>query len=173
MLKAKSKAKPGRARIGLIMGSDSDLRIMKDAQATLDDLGVAYETRVVSAHRTPEEMIEYARGAEGRGLRAIVAAAGGAAHLPGMVAACTRLPVIGVPIALGKLDGLDSLLSIAQMPKGVPVATMAIDGAANAALFAARVLALEDSALRERLEEFARGQAEKVAKANAGLRVRK
>jgi 5-(carboxyamino)imidazole ribonucleotide mutase len=166
------RPKRGRpsARIAVIMGSDSDLKVMADALRCLRSLGIAYEARVVSAHRTPEAMVAFAREAAGRGIEVIIAAAGGAAHLPGMVAACTLLPVIGVPVALARLDGLDSLLSIAQMPKGVPVATMAIDGAVNAALFAARVLGLRDPATRERLEIFARQQADKVRRANKTLK---
>lgn len=164
----RSRAK-GVAKVAVIMGSDSDMRVMADACEQLERFGIAYEIRVVSAHRTPREMLEYASSAAGRGLEAIIAGAGGAAHLPGMVASCTTLPVIGVPVSLSRLDGMDSLLSIAQMPKGVPVATMAIDGGANAALFAARMLATHDSRLQEALEEFAQEQADKVAKANRGL----
>jgi 5-(carboxyamino)imidazole ribonucleotide mutase len=137
--------------VGIIMGSTSDLPIMRPAAAICDELGIAYEIRVVSAHRTPELLYRYAQGAAERGLRAIIAGAGGAAHLPGMVAALTVLPVIGVPVESKALHGMDSLLSIAQMPAGVPVATMAINGAANAALFAARMLATTDVALRVRL----------------------
>lgn len=127
--------------VGLIMGSDSDWRVMSDAAAVLDDFAVPYEVGVYSAHRTPRRMLDYASAAAARGLRVIIAGAGGAAHLPGMVAAATTLPVIGVPVKLASLDGLDSLLSIVQMPKGVPVATVSIDGAANAALLAVRMLA--------------------------------
>ncbi|MGH7727815.1 MAG: 5-(carboxyamino)imidazole ribonucleotide mutase [Vulcanimicrobiaceae bacterium] len=139
-------------RIGIVMGSISDLETMRAAATTLSELGVSHEIKVVSAHRTPDLLFSYAETAAGRGLRAIVAGAGGAAHLPGMLAAKTQLPVIGVPVATKNLGGLDSLLSIAQMPAGVPVATMAIGNATNAALFAARILALDDEALRERLE---------------------
>jgi 5-(carboxyamino)imidazole ribonucleotide mutase len=127
--------------VGLIMGSDSDWSVMSGAGEVLDDFGVDYEVGVVSAHRTPGRMMEYATGAAGRGLRVIIAGAGGAAHLPGMVAAATVLPVIGVPVPLSTLDGLDSLLSIVQMPAGVPVATVSIGGARNAALLAVRILA--------------------------------
>ncbi|HEY4137998.1 MAG TPA: 5-(carboxyamino)imidazole ribonucleotide mutase [Casimicrobiaceae bacterium] len=137
--------------VGIIMGSASDLETMRAAATTLQELGVPFEMRVVSAHRTPDLMFRYAAEAQGRGLRAIIAGAGGAAHLPGMVATKTNLPVIGVPVESKALKGLDSLLSIAQMPAGVPVATMAIGGAANAALFAARILALTDSALAAKL----------------------
>ncbi len=135
------------------MGSNSDLETMRAAATTLQELGIAFEMRVVSAHRTPDLMFRYASEAQGRGLKAIIAGAGGAAHLPGMVATKTQLPVIGVPVQSKALKGLDSLLSIAQMPAGVPVATMAIGGAANAALFAARILALSDVALATRLDE--------------------
>jgi 5-(carboxyamino)imidazole ribonucleotide mutase len=140
-------------RVGVIMGSRSDLETMRSAATTLQELGIAFELRVVSAHRTPDLLFRYASEAQARGLQAIIAGAGGAAHLPGMVAAKTALPVIGVPIESKSLKGLDSLLSIAQMPAGVPVATMAIGGAANAALFAARILALHDPALATLLAE--------------------
>ena len=139
--------------VGIIMGSTSDLVTMRDAATTLQELGVAFEIRIVSAHRTPDLMFRYAAEAAGRGLKVIVAGAGGAAHLPGMVAAKTSLPVIGVPVESHALKGLDSLLSIVQMPAGVPVATMAIGNAANAALFAARILALGDADLAQRLSE--------------------
>jgi 5-(carboxyamino)imidazole ribonucleotide mutase len=139
--------------VGIVMGSTSDLETMRDAATLLGELGVPYELKVVSAHRTPDLMFRYAESAKGRGLRAIIAGAGGAAHLPGMLATKTPLPVIGVPVESRALKGLDSLLSIAQMPAGVPVATMAIGGAANAALFAARILALTDDALAQRLAE--------------------
>ena len=134
----------GAPRVGIIMGSTSDHETMKAAAAMLDELGIAHETRVVSAHRTPDLMFRYASEAKGRGIEVIIAGAGGAAHLPGMVATKTELPVIGVPVQSKALNGLDSLLSIVQMPAGVPVATMAIGNAANAALFAARILALHD-----------------------------
>ena len=138
--------------VGIIMGSTSDLETMRPAATTLQELGVPFELRIVSAHRTPDLMFRYAAEAKGRGLRVIVAGAGGAAHLPGMVAAKTNLPVIGVPVESKALKGLDSLLSIAQMPAGVPVATMAIGGAANAALLAARILALSDPVLAAKLD---------------------
>ncbi|GAC1399416.1 MAG: 5-(carboxyamino)imidazole ribonucleotide mutase [Vulcanimicrobiaceae bacterium] len=140
-------------RVGIIMGSVSDLETMRAASTTLAELGIAHEMRVVSAHRTPDLLFTYAASASERGLQAIIAGAGGAAHLPGMAAAKTQLPVIGVPVRSSTLDGLDSLLSIAQMPAGVPVATMAIGNATNAALFAARILALGDPALLARLNE--------------------
>ncbi|MEQ8406915.1 MAG: 5-(carboxyamino)imidazole ribonucleotide mutase [Gammaproteobacteria bacterium] len=136
------------------MGSDSDLRVMQDAADILESLGVAYEITIVSAHRTPDRLFNYAKEAEDRGLKAIIAGAGGAAHLPGMVASLTLLPVIGVPIAATKLNGEDALLSIVQMPKGIPVAAVAIDNATNAALLAVQQLATQDKALRERLGQY-------------------
>jgi 5-(carboxyamino)imidazole ribonucleotide mutase len=142
----------GAPLVGIIMGSRSDLDTMRAAATTLQELGVAFEMRIVSAHRTPDLMFEYASTAAKRGLRVIIAGAGGAAHLPGMVATKTTLPVIGVPVESRSLKGLDSLLSIAQMPSGVPVGTMAIGGAANAALYAARILALSDAELGRRIE---------------------
>lgn len=146
--------------VGVIMGSRSDLRIMTHAASLLTDLGVPHEVRVVSAHRTPDWMFEYARSAEARGLEVIVAAAGGAAHLPGMVAALTILPVLGVPIPATMLGGVDALLSIVQMPKGVPVGTLAIGeaGARNAGLLAARILALTDAGLAARVADFSARQ---------------
>ena len=142
--------------VGIIMGSQSDWATMKEAAAVLDELGVGYETRIVSAHRTPDRLWDYGRSAVDRGLRVIVAGAGGAAHLPGMMASKTRLPVIGVPVQTRALNGLDSLYSIVQMPKGYPVATMAIGaaGAANAGLMAAAILALDDPALAQRLDAW-------------------
>ncbi len=149
-------------RVGIIMGSLSDLETMRAASTTLAELLVAHEMRVVSAHRTPDLLFDYAATAAARGLYVIIAGAGGAAHLPGMTAAKTQLPVIGVPVRSSTLDGLDSLLSIAQMPAGVPVATMAIGNATNAALFAARILAIGDAELHRRL-------AERTAAAAAGV----
>lgn len=154
------------ARVGIVMGSDSDLETMMPAAEALAELGVRHELHVVSAHRTPERMLEYGREAEGRGLEAIVAGAGGAAHLPGMLAAVTTLPVIGVPVPLRQLEGLDSLLSIVQMPRGVPVATVAIGGARNAGLLAARILATADSGLRRRLGELRTELAEQAGAAD-------
>ncbi|MBF4461878.1 MULTISPECIES: 5-(carboxyamino)imidazole ribonucleotide mutase [unclassified Rathayibacter] len=151
------------------MGSDSDWSVMQAASTTLSEFGVAHEVRVVSAHRTPEAMIRYGREARGRGLRAIVAGAGGAAHLPGMLAAVTPLPVIGVPVPLARLDGLDSLLSIVQMPAGVPVATVSIGGARNAGLLAVKILATSDDALSTRLEAFAIELEAQVEAKNAAL----
>lgn len=160
--------------VGVIMGSASDLDTMRPAADVLAELGVPVEVRVVSAHRTPEAMVDYARSAAGRGLQVVVAGAGGAAHLPGMVAALTELPVIGVPVPLRHLDGLDSLLSIVQMPAGVPVATVAIGAARNAGLLAARILALGDPELARRLADdraqraaLARAQDEAVSAATA------
>jgi 5-(carboxyamino)imidazole ribonucleotide mutase len=142
------------ARVGIVMGSDSDWPTMKAAAEALDEFGVAHEADVVSAHRMPDEMLAYGREAAGRGLRVIIAGAGGAAHLPGMLAAVTPLPVIGVPVALKHLDGMDSLLSIVQMPSGVPVATVAVGNARNAGLLAVRILASADEDLRARMVEF-------------------
>ena len=147
------------------MGSTSDWEVMSAAADMLDELGIEYEKRVVSAHRTPQLMYDYATTARERGIGVIIAGAGGAAHLPGMTAAMTSLPVIGVPVKSRALNGLDSLLSIVQMPAGVPVATVAINGAKNAALIAASILALQDSALAERLDSFSRRQTEQVMKA--------
>jgi 5-(carboxyamino)imidazole ribonucleotide mutase len=141
-------------KVGIIMGSDSDLSIMRQAGEVLDTLGIAYELTIVSAHRTPARMFAYAREAEARGLRVIIAGAGGAAHLPGMVASLTPLPVIGVPISATKLDGEDALLSIVQMPAGVPVATVAIDNATNAGLLAAQILGAGDDAIRQKVSEY-------------------
>jgi 5-(carboxyamino)imidazole ribonucleotide mutase len=143
--------------VGIVMGSRSDLEVMRPAAEVLAALGVPYEVRIVSAHRTPDWMAEYAREAGGRGLRVIIAGAGGAAHLPGMIAAHTLLPVLGVPVPATLLNGLDALLSIVQMPKGVPVGTLAIGapGAENAGLLAARILALHDAGLGERLRQRA------------------
>ena len=144
----------GNPVVGIVMGSDSDWPVMEPAAQALDEFGVRYEAHVVSAHRTPRRMLDYAETAAGRGLRVIIAGAGGAAHLPGMVAAATPLPVIGVPRALGRLDGMDSLLSIVQMPAGVPVATVGIDGGRNAGLLAVRILAVADADLRSAVERF-------------------
>ncbi|MGL4311845.1 MAG: 5-(carboxyamino)imidazole ribonucleotide mutase [Paracoccaceae bacterium] len=143
-----------KVEIGIIMGSQSDWPTMKAAAEILDDLGIAYETRIVSAHRTPDRLWDYGKTAASRGLKAIIAGAGGAAHLPGMMASKTRVPVIGVPVQTRALSGVDSLYSILQMPKGYPVATMAIGGAANAGLMAAAILAVSDPALAERLDAW-------------------
>ncbi|MDY0242890.1 MAG: 5-(carboxyamino)imidazole ribonucleotide mutase [Rhodospirillaceae bacterium] len=154
-----------QAKIGIIMGSQSDWATMDHAAQTLDALGIAYETRIVSAHRTPERLYRYAESAAARGLKVIIAGAGGAAHLPGMTAAMTHLPVLGVPVESKALSGMDSLLSIVQMPGGVPVGTLAIgrSGAINAALFAASILALSDEALSRRLQDWRARQTEAVA----------
>jgi len=141
-------------RVAVVMGSSSDLEVMTGAVEVLGEFGVAHEVRVVSAHRTPDDMLAFGHEAAGRGLEVIIAGAGGAAHLPGMLAAVTPLPVIGVPVALRQLDGLDSLLSIVQMPRGVPVATIAVNGARNAGLLAIRILALGDPALTKAMEDF-------------------
>ncbi|OZC43438.1 5-(carboxyamino)imidazole ribonucleotide mutase [Rhodococcus sp. WWJCD1] len=140
--------------VGLIMGSDSDWPTMEAAAEALAEFGIRFEVGVVSAHRTPQRMLDYAREAAGRGIKVIIAGAGGAAHLPGMVASATPLPVIGVPVPLKYLDGMDSLLSIVQMPAGVPVATVSIGGARNAGLLAVRILGASDPALRERMAAF-------------------
>jgi len=156
-----------RPVVGIIMGSRSDWPTLQEAAQILDELGVPYEARIVSAHRTPDRLYDYAKSAKPRGLKAIIAGAGGAAHLPGMTAAMTVLPVLGVPIETRSLKGLDSLLSIAQMPGGIPVATFAIGqaGAKNAGLFAAALLALEDSKLARRLETWRGRQTRSVARA--------
>ena len=137
--------------VGVVMGSDSDLPVMQSAVDVLDELGIGYEVRVTSAHRTPDEMIQYGKDAADRGIQVIIAGAGGAAHLPGMLASVTILPVVGVPVRTSALSGMDSLLSIVQMPRGVPVATVAVDNATNAALLAARILALSDPELATRV----------------------
>ncbi len=143
--------------VGIVMGSDSDWPVMAAAAEALEEFGIAHEVGVVSAHRMPAEMIEYGRGAAARGLRVIIAGAGGAAHLPGMLASVTPLPVIGVPVPLRHLDGLDSLLSIVQMPAGVPVATVSIGGARNAGLLAARIVGVSDDAVRAAMMDFQEG----------------
>ena len=155
--------------VGVIMGSDSDWPVMTAAAEALAEFGVPYEVGVYSAHRTPQRMLDYATSAAGRGLKVIIAGAGGAAHLPGMVAAATPLPVIGVPVPLKVLDGLDSLLSIVQMPAGVPVATVAVGGARNAGLLAVRILAASDDALREAVSRFQADLAESVVRRDAAL----
>ena len=140
--------------VGIVMGSSSDHEVMSDAATILEKFGIEYEINVVSAHRTPEAMVEYGLSAKERGLKVLIAGAGGAAHLPGMLAAVTTLPVIGVPVALARLDGMDSLLSIVQMPRGVPVATVAINGATNAGILAARILRTNDEKLSVALEAY-------------------
>jgi 5-(carboxyamino)imidazole ribonucleotide mutase len=151
------------------MGSDSDWSVMSDAAQALKEFGVEYEVEVLSAHRTPERMIEWGKQAASRGLKVIIAGAGGAAHLPGMLASVTTLPVIGVPVALGKLDGMDSLLSIVQMPAGIPVATVSIGGAKNAGILATRILATADEDLQQRLVDYGISLTHLVAEKNEQL----
>ena len=150
--------------VGIAMGSDSDLPTMQDAADLLDELHIAYEIRIISAHRTPEKMIEYGKTASDRGLKVVIAGAGGAAHLPGMLAAVTALPVIGVPVKLSQLDGIDSLLSIVQMPKGVPVGCLAIDGAFNAGILAASIIGNFDAKVKSNLERWRRLQTQSIKK---------
>ncbi|TVT46731.1 5-(carboxyamino)imidazole ribonucleotide mutase [Amycolatopsis cynarae] len=158
--------------VGVIMGSDSDWPVLEAAGQALDEFGVSYEVGVYSAHRTPQRMLDYATGAADRGLKVIIAGAGGAAHLPGMVASATVLPVIGVPVPLKYLDGLDSLLSIVQMPAGVPVATVSVGGARNAGLLAVRMLAAHDPALREKMAAFQADLQQLVLDKDAALQTR-
>lgn len=152
------------------MGSDSDWRVMSDASQVLSEFTVPHEVEVVSAHRTPDKLLRYGREARQRGLKVIIAGAGGAAHLPGMLASVTALPVIGVPVQLATLDGLDSLLSIVQMPAGIPVATVSINGAKNAGLLAARILGAGDPRLADRVEQYARALEEQVEEKNLRLK---
>ncbi|GGD72402.1 N5-carboxyaminoimidazole ribonucleotide mutase [Microbacterium murale] len=156
--------------VGVVMGSDSDWRVMSDASQALTEFGIAHEVEVVSAHRTPDKLMQYARDARGRGVRVIIAGAGGAAHLPGMLASMTPLPVVGVPVPLAYLDGMDSLLSIVQMPAGIPVATVSIGGARNAGILAARILGASDAAIADLLEEYARTLESQVAEKNERLK---
>jgi len=156
--------------VGVVMGSDSDWPVMRAAAEALDEFGVPYEADVVSAHRMPREMIAYGERAAERGLRVIIAGAGGAAHLPGMLASVTPLPVIGVPVPLKYLDGMDSLLSIVQMPAGIPVATVAVGGARNAGLLAVRILAAAEPSLREKMSEFQASLTEQARAKGAALR---
>lgn len=162
-------ASTGSPLVAVVMGSDSDWPVMSAAAQILTEFGVPHEVEVVSAHRTPDRMIEYGRAAHGRGVRVIIAGAGGAAHLPGMLASVTTLPVVGVPVPLGNLDGLDSLLSIVQMPAGVPVATVSIGGAKNAGLIAVKILATADSGLHAKLEAFMQTLAAQVEQKNMDL----
>lgn len=157
-------------QVGVVMGSDSDWSVMSDAAQALKDFGISYEVEVLSAHRTPERMIEWGKAAAGRGLKVIIAGAGGAAHLPGMLASVTTLPVIGVPVALAKLDGMDSLLSIVQMPAGIPVATVSIGGAKNAGILAARILGAFDQSTSSKMAAYLTELAEQVAVKNANLK---
>lgn len=155
--------------IGIIMGSDSDLEVMSEAAMILEEFKVSYEQTIVSAHRTPERMAEYAKGASKKGIKVIIAGAGGAAHLPGMTASYTTLPVIGVPVRAKNLEGLDSLLSIVQMPPGIPVATMAINGAKNAGLLAVKILATNDLSLEKKLLEYSEDLSQTIEKKSAKL----
>ena len=157
--------------VSIIMGSTSDLKVMEAAAKYLEEMQIPFEVNALSAHRTPEKVAEFAKGAAGRGIKVNIAGAGGAAHLPGVIAASTNLPVIGVPIrSSNSIEGLDSILSILQMPSGIPVATMALDGAKNAAIFAVQILSLSDAAIREKSERFKSELADKIAKANNELK---
>lgn len=171
-LREEQRARARAPRVGVIMGSDSDWSVMEDATVALAEFEVPFEVGVVSAHRTPARMLDYATTAAGRGIEVVIAGAGGAAHLPGMVAAATPLPVIGVPVPLARLDGLDSLLSIVQMPAGVPVATVSIGGARNAGLLAVRILGCSDPTLRGRIEQFQADLEATVLRKDAALRDR-
>lgn len=156
--------------VGVVMGSDSDWSVMSDAAQALKEFGIDFEVEVLSAHRTPERMIEWGKAAAGRGIKVIIAGAGGAAHLPGMLASVTTLPVVGVPVALAKLDGMDSLLSIVQMPAGIPVATVSINGARNAGILAARIIGTTDEALAKKLQAFTESLKVAVAEKNEKLK---
>lgn len=156
--------------VGVVMGSDSDWSVMSDAAQALKDFGIEYEVEVLSAHRTPEKMIEWGKAAADRGIKVIIAGAGGAAHLPGMLASVTTLPVIGVPVALAKLDGMDSLLSIVQMPAGIPVATVSIGGAKNAGILAARIIGAFDQKISKTVADFNESLKVQVAEKNAKLK---
>lgn len=158
------------AEVAVVMGSDSDWSVMEDAQKVLAEFGVACEVEVLSAHRTPKRMIAWGEAAAARGIKVIIAGAGGAAHLPGMLASVTTLPVIGVPVPLSKLDGMDSLLSIVQMPAGIPVATVSIGGARNAGILALRILGAFDGSLQAKLADFAKSLEQQVAEKNANLK---
>ena len=156
--------------VGVVIGSDSDWRVMGDASAVLAEFGIPHEVEVVSAHRTPDKLVRYGREARARGLKVIIAGAGGAAHLPGMLASVTALPVVGVPVPLALLDGMDSLLSIVQMPAGIPVATVSIGGARNAGLLAARIIGASDAAVADRVEAYARDLEAQVEEKNLRLK---
>lgn len=156
--------------VGVVMGSDSDWNVMSDAAEALKEFGIEYEVEVLSAHRTPERMIEWGKAAAGRGIKVVIAGAGGAAHLPGMLASVTTLPVVGVPVPLAALDGLDSLLSIVQMPAGIPVATVSIGGARNAGILAARILGAFDEKLSAKLQAFTETLKTSVAEKNETLK---
>ena len=155
--------------VAVVMGSDSDWSVMSDAAQALKDFGIEYEVEVLSAHRTPERMIDWGKAAASRGIKVIIAGAGGAAHLPGMLASVTTLPVVGVPVPLGKLDGMDSLLSIVQMPAGIPVATVSIGGAKNAGILAARILSTADEKLEQKLVDYGVSLSDLVAEKNTQL----
>ena len=157
------------ALVGVVMGSDSDWSVMSDAAQVLKEFGIEYEVEVLSAHRTPEKMIEWGKSAAARGIKVVIAGAGGAAHLPGMLASVTTLPVIGVPVPLSKLDGMDSLLSIVQMPAGIPVATVSIGGAKNAGILAARILSTSDNSIEAKLVEYRKSLAALVEEKNSLL----
>jgi 5-(carboxyamino)imidazole ribonucleotide mutase len=159
-----------QALVGVVMGSDSDWTVMSDAAQALKEFGIEYEVEVLSAHRTPDRMIEWGKAAAGRGIKVIIAGAGGAAHLPGMIASVTTLPVVGVPVKLKSLDGMDSLLSIVQMPAGIPVATVSIDGARNAGILAARIIGAFDPKVASALEAFSVSLADQVAVKNKNLK---
>lgn len=156
--------------VGVVMGSDSDWNVMSDAAQLLKEFGIEFEVEVLSAHRTPERMVEWGKAAAGRGLKVVIAGAGGAAHLPGMLASVTTLPVIGVPVPLARLDGMDSLLSIVQMPAGIPVATVSIGGAKNAGILAARIIGAYDERISAKLSAFALDLQDQVAQKNATLK---
>jgi 5-(carboxyamino)imidazole ribonucleotide mutase len=159
-----------QALVGVVMGSDSDWTVMSDAAQALKEFGIEYEVEVLSAHRTPDRMMEWGKAAASRGIKVIIAGAGGAAHLPGMIASVTTLPVVGVPVKLKSLDGMDSLLSIVQMPAGIPVATVSIDGARNAGILAARIIGAYDETVAKRLEAFSSSLADQVALKNQNLK---
>jgi 5-(carboxyamino)imidazole ribonucleotide mutase len=156
--------------VGVVMGSDSDWNVMSEAAAILKEFGIEHEVEVLSAHRTPERMVDWGKAAAGRGLKVIIAGAGGAAHLPGMLASVTTLPVVGVPVPLSRLDGMDSLLSIVQMPAGIPVATVSIGGAKNAGILAARIIGAYDASLSAKLDAYATSLQDQVAEKNAKLK---
>lgn len=158
-----------KAVVGIIMGSDSDLPVMRAAADMCEEFGISYEVDIVSAHRTPQKLVDYASSAEKRGLKVIIAGAGGAAHLPGMVASETSLPVIGVPVRSSSLDGMDSLLSIVQMPGGVPVATVAINGAKNAGILAAQIIGTSESSLRKKITEYKKNMQKEVERKSQKL----
>ncbi|MEZ0391545.1 MAG: 5-(carboxyamino)imidazole ribonucleotide mutase [Pseudobdellovibrionaceae bacterium] len=160
-------------KVAIIMGSTTDLKVMQDAATSLKEFGIPYHIEIISAHRDPEKMVKFAKTARDRGFSLIIAGAGAAAHLPGMVACLTHLPVIGVPIQIGKMKGIDALLSIAQMPKGIPVATVAVDNATNAGILAARILGVSNPKIEKKLLKFQKSQISKVKKMNQELKKKK